>query len=119
MKEHLGFCTRCKSSNIIKNGHNGSGQQQYFCKDCKAHRVLDSEKRYPEDRKGEIIRTYFERSSLRGLERIFHVSMRFFNDISNENLSAYTKTPKPKIIFDIRQDNKREKGEIKWAEYSI
>ena len=74
MKEFLGFCTKCGSKNIVKNGHNGSGQQQYYCKDCNAHRILESEKRYPEERKGEIIRAYFERASLRGLERIFHVS---------------------------------------------
>lgn len=74
MKEFLGLCTKCGSKNIVKNGHNGSGQQQYYCKDCKAHRVLESEKRYPEEKKGEIIRAYFERTSLRGLERIFHVS---------------------------------------------
>ena len=74
MKENLGNCTKCGSKNIIKNGHNAYGKQQYRCKDCKAHRILESEKKYPEARKWEIIRAYLEGSSLRGLERIFHIA---------------------------------------------
>ena len=74
MKENLGICGKCGSSNIIKNGHNMSGQQQYRCKDCKTCRVFEAEKRYPEQRKGEIIRAYLEGASLRGTERIFHVA---------------------------------------------
>ena len=74
MGNNLGNCTKCGSDNIIKNGYNGSGKKQYLCKDCGARRILESEKKYNESRKGEIIRAYFERTSLRGLERIFHVS---------------------------------------------
>jgi len=74
MKNNLGTCAKCGSRNIVKNGHNGSRQQQYLCKDCKARRVLDLEKRYPEQRKWEIIRSYLNGASLRGTERIFHVS---------------------------------------------
>lgn len=74
MRNRLGNCTNCKSENIVKNGHNGTGKQQYYCKDCKTRRILEFEKRYNESRKGEIIRAYLERTSLRGLERIFHVS---------------------------------------------
>ena len=73
MMNRLGICTKCESDNIVKNGHNGSGKQQYLCNNCGARRILESEKKYNESRKGEIIRTYFERASLRGLERIFHV----------------------------------------------
>ena len=73
MKNKIGICTKCESSNIIKNGHNASGKQQYLCKNCGARRILESEKKYNESRKGEIIKTYFERASLRGIERIFLV----------------------------------------------
>ncbi len=38
MIKNIGFCTKCGSENIVKNGHNVSGQQQYLCKDCKARR---------------------------------------------------------------------------------
>jgi transposase-like protein len=74
MREKIGNCTKCGSDNLLKNGHTSNGKQQYFCKDCGAHRILEQEKDYNESRKGEIIRTYLERASLRGLERIFHVS---------------------------------------------
>ena len=74
MKEKIGSCTKCGSDNLLKNGHTSNGKQQYFCKTCGARRILEHEKDYSESRKGEIIRTYFERASLRGLERIFHVS---------------------------------------------
>jgi len=74
MRENLGNCTKCGSQNIISNGHNSAGKQQYHCKDCKAHRILESEKKYSESRKWEIIRTYLEGSSLRGLQRIFHIA---------------------------------------------
>ncbi|MBI3461094.1 IS1 family transposase, partial [Candidatus Acetothermia bacterium] len=27
-------CTHCASPNLVKNGHNANGKQQYRCKDC-------------------------------------------------------------------------------------
>jgi transposase-like protein len=62
-----------------------SGKQQYHCKDCGAYRIFESEKKYNETRKGEIIRTYFERASLRGLERIFHVSRQTVSEWLKKN----------------------------------
>ena len=68
-------CRKCQSENIIKNGHNASGNQQYHCKDCGAYGVLEPEpKGYSEEKKEEIIRAYHERGSMRGIERIFGVS---------------------------------------------
>jgi len=101
MREFLGLCTKCGSEKIIKNGHNGSGQQQYFCKDCKARRILESEKRYTEERKGEIIRAYFERASLRGLERIFHVS--------RQTVSSWLKKNNREIAYN-RRNSYQSKG---------
>jgi len=101
MENNLGTCTKCGSKNIVKNGHNGSGQQQYYCRDCKAHRVLESEKRYPEEKKGEIIRTYFERASLRGLERIFHVS--------RHTVSGWLKKNNREIAYN-RRNSYQSKG---------
>ena len=68
-------CRQCQSENIIKNGHNASGNQQYHCKDCGTYGVLDPEPQgYSEEKKREIIRAYHERGSMRGIERIFGVS---------------------------------------------
>ena len=34
----------CGSTNIVKNGTNRLGQQQYHCKECNAYRVLESKR---------------------------------------------------------------------------
>jgi len=34
-------CRQCGSTEIIKNGHNQSGNQQYHCKSCGTYGVLD------------------------------------------------------------------------------
>ncbi len=67
-------CSRCGSTNIVKNGHNKSGSQQYYCKDCHAHRVLEPKRKHTSDTKEKVLKVYKERASLRGLERVFHVS---------------------------------------------
>ena len=67
-------CRSCQSENIVKNGHNACGKQQYRCKDCGACKVLEPTVRYGPGRKEEILRAYQERSSLRGVSRTFGVS---------------------------------------------
>ena len=67
-------CPRCSSSNLRKNGMDAKGRQKYHCKDCARYGQLEKAPRYPEERKTEILRAYRERSSLRGLERIFGVA---------------------------------------------
>jgi len=67
-------CSRCGSTNIVKNGHNKCGSQQYYCKDCHARRVLEPKRKYTADIKEQALKGYKERASLRGLERVFHIS---------------------------------------------
>jgi len=67
-------CRACQSTNIVKNGRNASGKQQYRCKDCGAYKVLAPTVQYSEGRKEEILRAYQERASLRGVCRVFGVS---------------------------------------------
>jgi transposase-like protein len=67
-------CRRCQSGNIVKNGHNGQGKPQYWCKDCGMRGVLYLNPRYTEAEKEQIIAAYHERPSMRGIERIFGVS---------------------------------------------
>ena len=69
-------CTACGSAEIIKNGRNVCGSQQFRCKACGACRVLrpKSPTASPE-RQAEILRAVeVERLSLRAAERIFHVA---------------------------------------------
>jgi transposase-like protein len=67
-------CRACQSANIVKNGRNASGNQQYRCKGCGACKVLEPTVRYGAGRKEEILRAYQERASLRGVCRVFGVS---------------------------------------------
>jgi transposase-like protein len=67
-------CRSCQSENIVKNGRNACGNQQYRCKDCGACKVLEPTVPYNEERREEIMRAYQERSSLRGISRTFGVS---------------------------------------------
>ena len=67
-------CRKCGSQNIVANGRNRSGSQQYRCKDCRASEVLTPKIRYTPERQEEILRAYQERPSMRGIERIFGVA---------------------------------------------
>ena len=67
-------CTRCGSTNIVRNGTNKCGNQQYHCKDCGAYRVLDPQTGYSDEDKQTVLRACQERSSLRGIQRIFGVA---------------------------------------------
>jgi transposase-like protein len=61
-------CRKCNSENIVKNGHNASGSQQYKCKDCGALGVLEPSRGYTEEQREQIIQDYYERSSMRGVQ---------------------------------------------------
>ena len=68
-------CTACGSVEIVLNGHNASGHQQFHCKRCGVWRVLEpAEPAISEERKEEILRAAQERMSLRGIERVFGVA---------------------------------------------
>lgn len=67
-------CRNCDSQNIVKNGHNASGSQQYVCKDCGKRGVLEPKRGYSETQKEQILSAYHERSSMRGVQRTFGVS---------------------------------------------
>ncbi len=67
-------CRICGSRNLVRNGHNKCGPPQYHCLDCGIYRVLlPSQISYSTDFKATVLRAYQERSSLRGLARIFRV----------------------------------------------
>ena len=67
-------CRKCESQNIVKNGHNASGSQQYWCKACGHRGVLEPKRGYTEEQKEQILAAYSERSSMRGIQRTFGVS---------------------------------------------
>jgi len=68
-------CRNCGSQNIVKNGHNAYGNQQFWCKDCGKRGVLEPKHGYSVEQKEQILATYTsERSSMRGIQRTFGVS---------------------------------------------
>jgi transposase-like protein len=67
-------CRRCGSANLIRNGRNRYGSQQFRCKDCGKSAVLQPKNRYTEAEKERILAAYRERPSMRGIARIFGIS---------------------------------------------
>ena len=68
-------CSHCGSDNLKRNGHASNGKQRYYCRDCKKQsRENPTPHAYTEEKREEILRSYEERSSLRGLTRTFGVS---------------------------------------------
>ena len=66
-------CRKCGSSNLVRNGSNGVGNPKSKCKDCGFSGVIKT-RRVDEETKSKIAKAYQERSSLRGVGRIFNVS---------------------------------------------
>ena len=98
-------CRSCESTNIVKNGHNRCGNQQYKCKDCGTHRVLQPKHNgYSEDEKATICRASLERVSMRGLTRIFNVSRQTVKKWIKESVQRL-----PPLIDTIA---KLEKGDV-------
>jgi transposase-like protein len=67
-------CPHCRSLDIVKNGHSPKGKQQYRCKACGRSGVLNPRVPYTEAEKSQIVAAYFERPSMRGIERVFGVA---------------------------------------------
>lgn len=68
-------CPRCNSNNIIKNGRNVSGSQQYRCKDCGSGGVLEPKASYTEADRDRYLSLINEGMSMRGITRQFGVSL--------------------------------------------
>lgn len=70
----LKACATCGSNRIVCNGFTAKGKQKYYCKACGCYRTLGTTQFYSKDDKKRILDSYKERSSLRGLTRIYGVS---------------------------------------------
>ena len=71
-------CRSCGSTNIVKNGTNKCGNQQYHCHDCGVYRVLKPAKPEAHHDREKALSAYRERVSLRGIARIFKISRETF-----------------------------------------
>ena len=68
------WCPACPRTNIVKNGHTTYGQQRCLCHDCGKTRVLVPKRESELDRFME--KALRERISLRGIARVFGVSIQ-------------------------------------------
>jgi len=73
-KDVVNTCRACGSQNIIKNGHNASSSQQYWCKDCGKRFVLAPKHSYTEAQKEQTLAAYAECASSRSIQRVYGVS---------------------------------------------
>ena len=75
-EKHIGIiqCRECGSTNTKKNGYNCSGRLQYYCKDCKASKVLNPKNKYTKGEIKAILRAYNEKMSMRAINRVFGIS---------------------------------------------
>ena len=71
----MSICYHCGGSRIVKDGRTSNGKQRFRCRNCgRSLREARGLNGYSPERKEEILRAYHERTSLRGLQRIFGVS---------------------------------------------
>ena len=69
------ICPSCRSQDLVHDGHAADGRQRYRCRACgRRSREQMRSNAYPEARREEILNAYQERTSLRGLTRVFGVS---------------------------------------------
>lgn len=66
-------CPKCNSTNVVKNGKNRAGSQQFLCRDCKKSAVMYPRNQRTEADKEQILAAYHERPSMRGIARMFHI----------------------------------------------
>lgn len=68
------YCTGCGSPNIVRNGRNRYGSQQFRCKDCGKYAVVEPTVKYTPQQREQILAAYQERSSMRGIVRVYGTS---------------------------------------------
>ncbi len=68
-------CYHCGSEQVVRNGRTTNGKQRFLCRACgRCLRAGFTGRATSPARQAEILRAYHERTSLRGIARIFGVS---------------------------------------------
>ena len=68
-------CKDCCSVNLYRHGFTAAKVQRYKCRDCgRNSRESPQHEKYTSEQKETILRAYQERSSMRGIQRIFGVT---------------------------------------------
>lgn len=90
-------CPSCCSTNIKKNGHTYYGKQNHQCKDCQRQFVLNNKHTKSESLKALVKRALKERISLRGICRIFGLSLTWLQAFAH---SLWIQTPEDLGLSD-------------------
>ncbi len=69
-------CTKCGSEKIRKNGLSQAGKQKFHCLDCNTYSTLNPDYGYSDKFKETVLKSYDERSSMRGIERTFGITRK-------------------------------------------
>jgi len=70
-------CRHCGSEQLVRDGRTANGKQRYWCRACdRTSRDNPQPPGYSAAQQEQILAAYEERSSLRGLERVFGVSRK-------------------------------------------
>ena len=89
-------CPHCQSDALVRNGHAPNGKQLYRCRSCgRQSRENPTRHAYPQARREEILHAYQERSSLRGLTRMFGVSRIIVSTWIKKSSSASPPSARP------------------------
>lgn len=75
-------CPSCHGPNIVKNGKTYYGKQNHRCKDCGRQFVLNNSHSIDSSQRTSIKRALNERISLRGICRVFKVSLNWLLDFA-------------------------------------
>ncbi len=68
-------CPDCHSSRVIRHGYTPHGVQRFRCRPCGRTFIRQDEKRgYTQAFKEQVLASYQERASLRGISRVFDIS---------------------------------------------
>ena len=67
-------CPKSHGTNVVKNGKNSAGRQQFLCKDSSKSAVMYPQNQRSQAAKDQILSAYHERPSMRGIVRTFHIS---------------------------------------------
>lgn len=68
-------CCHCGSQKIVRDGKAPNGKQRLRCRQCgRRSRQSPGSAAHSEEFKAQVLRAYQERTSLRGLQRVFGVS---------------------------------------------
>ena len=106
-------CKRCGSDDLVKNGPSKLGKQRYRCMNCDTFGTINEEDyKTKSELKQTIMKATSEKSSLRGLSRIFNVSR---NTISEWRLDRWFNLPKLETtLIPFRKDDILEFDEL-WS----